>query len=92
MRANEYIAAMTLWPVLLAIVLSYPHMVQGASTDDHHDTLTKKLQTGNYSRASYRSIVVLTYKSNYEIKDPVGSGESNRPGNLAGDLSSLFQA
>ena len=50
MRASEYIAAMTLWPALLAIVLSYPHMVQGASADDHHDTLTEKLQTGNYSR------------------------------------------
>ena len=76
----------------MAIALTYEYLVQGNSANDHGDTLTKKLQTGNYSRASYRSIVVLTYKSNYEIKDPVGSGESNRPGNLAGDLSSLFQA
>ena len=51
-----------------------------------------KIQIGDYSRASYRSIVVLTYKSNYEIKDPIGLGESNRRGDLAGVLSSLFQA
>lgn len=77
---------------LMAIALTHTHMFQDTSANDHGDKATQKLQIGNYSRASYWSIVVLTYKSNYEIKDPIGSGESNRRGDLAGVLSSLFQA